>query len=861
MFVRCAEEVKAERAGAGERIDKQGEPEMRREVKAAQVTCTVGADSGQCKAGKCISTGEDNVCTDCGKAGEVPINGKCVVSSDSSVTTAGCAKSDGNLDQSSTTCGKCTGTNYFLHKGGCYLQTATPGSTICTKQTAAGVCATCNAANGFFNNPEAAATTDSCISCGDATGVTIGENADSKTYKGVTNCAKCDAPESLQTSGTAVATCTECNANLYLKTVTGGTSTTSCVDESTCKEGSTHFPTTDSTASNKKVCASCGDNTKGGIDNCAECSLLTPASRSSTVLVTCTKCNDDRYLKTVDGTTTCVEKDACKDGFFPVDDPTNGHKCVSCGDTTGVTVGNGDSAKTYKGVAGCKTCTLSGSATTAMCTECAAGFLHTSSEGATSCVETCPEGYFGHTDSNTKKTCQSCATASGLTPDVAGIEGCTSCTYTEGDSGTLTCSECESGKKPSLDGLHCYACAVGNCAFCASENVCQKCISGYILDGAACTQQTCSTPDCKTCTNPKAPNETCTACVTGMFLTPTGQCIDECVTIPGYYETTDRKCKECTIANCAECKTDGSCMTCRTGFFPDANECKACDSSCKSCSGATANDCTECPAGKALKYGSDGTKGTCGEGCTTGTGKGACKTCDLTVEGTKYCSECATPTEYPQNGVCASTTTRTATCSDSPVSGGVCNTCSAGYFKMNEGCYETDRYPGKSVCTAVAASGGTCDSPAPGYNVNGGNLVTCSEGCKACSDASTCTACADGYVKLTSTTTCSKCDASCLTCETEATKCKACASGYYLSGSTCTSCESNSGGITGVSGCLSCAAPSGSTGPVLCYLVGAAPLTPSPHVPVGMSAVTDRVTGIANPLLGAHMVAERPPRQ
>ncbi|ESU41886.1 Variant-specific surface protein, partial [Giardia duodenalis] len=41
----------------------------------------------------------------------------------------------------------------------------------------------------------------------------------------------------------------------------------------------------------------------------------------------------------------------------------------------------------------------------------------------------------------------------------------------------------------------------------------------------------------------------------------------------------------------------------------------------------------------------------------------------------------------------------------------------------------------------------------------------------------------------------------------------------HLSGSACTSCESNSGSVTGVSGCLSCAAPSGSTGPVLCYLV------------------------------------------
>lgn len=48
------------------------------------------------------------------------------------------------------------------------------------------------------------------------------------------------------------------------------------------------------------------------------------------------------------------------------------------------------------------------------------------------------------------------------------------------------------------------------------------------------------------------------------------------------------------------------------------------------------------------------------------------------------------------------------------------------------------------------------------------------------------------------------------------------ASGYYKVGSAaglCTSCESNSGSVTGVSGCLSCAAPTSNTGPVLCYLV------------------------------------------
>ena len=48
-----------------------------------------------------------------------------------------------------------------------------------------------------------------------------------------------------------------------------------------------------------------------------------------------------------------------------------------------------------------------------------------------------------------------------------------------------------------------------------------------------------------------------------------------------------------------------------------------------------------------------------------------------------------------------------------------------------------------------------------------------------------------------------------------------CANGYYktASGSTCTSCESNSGDITGVKDCASCAAPSSNAGPVLCYLM------------------------------------------
>ena len=502
--------------------------------------------------------------------------------------------------------------------------------------------------------------------------------------------------------------------------------------------------------------------------------------------------------------------DACRPGYFrnPVAglDKTK-ESCIACNETTAV--------DSNTGVANCAECTApaasgsSGSNQKAKCTACA-------------------DGYFISSDG---PACTACNDGTN------GVADCTACVPREDDPAKAKCTACSGSKKPSLDGLHCYACAVDNCASCNSGGACQKCASGYILDGAACTQQTCSTPDCKTCTNPKTASEICTACVSNYYLTPTSQCIADCAALSGYYGATENEkkvCKRCEVANCEACNAQGQCQTCRNGFYLDTKECKACDSSCKSCSGATNADCTACPAGKALKYGSDGTKGTCGNGCATGTGSGACKTCGLTVEGTKYCSECATPTEYPQNGVCSSTTARTAaTCKTNSVSSGACTSCSDGFFLMEGGCYETTRYPGKSVCTEAASTGGTCQTAAPGYKLDNGNLVTCPEGCFACTSSTACGTCADGYVLVG--TACLKCDASCLTCETDASTCKECASGYYKTASAagpCTSCESNNGGIAGVRGCASCAAPSTGTGPVLCYLVrdgAAGPLSSRPR--------------------------------
>ncbi|ESU43134.1 Variant-specific surface protein, partial [Giardia duodenalis] len=766
----CREERDGARMGHAEEVRSVG----------ATGTCTVGTETGKCADTHCdVQIGDSIYCSQCGKQGEVPIDGTCTAVNDDS--KAKCKQADGNeLAGTEQVCGACKD-GYFLHKGGCYKFGGEVGKLICTDPSTpdssltAGKCTAC--APGYFKNPTTAgAAVPPCIACNDTAGFTDSTN----TYKGVLNCEVCSPPAtSAGARADSVAVCTKCQGTNYLKS-----DGTACGEKtSTCASDNTEFAKEDAANGNK--CVSCGEQTDG-VEGCNTCTY-----DSGTKKVTCTKCTSN-YLKTVDGATTCVTD--CGPGFFKNDKggaSTNLKVCSPC-------------------AANCLTCA---DGTAEKCTSCTAGthFLVVVADGAGKCV--------------------SCGDTN------AGVPNCAKCTAPTTTGQKPACSECNSG-------------------FALSE------------DKTTCTQDTtpqCTTPDCKACDNPAKDNEVCTACTENKYLTPTSQCVDTCSKLGNYYGAAGNKCKECTVANCAECSTDGSCKTCRTGFYLTANECKACDSSCKSCSGATNADCTECPSGKALKYGNDDTKGTCGEGCVVNTAQasGNCKTCDLMVDGTKYCSVCAMDSEYPQNGVCAPKTTRAATCNDGTIQNGVCNTCSAGYFKMNGGCYETSRYPGKSVCTAVASSGGTCQTAAPGYKVENGNLVTCPEGCSACTSSTACDTCADGYVKIGSAQTCTKCDASCLTCETSASTCKACANGYYktASGSTCASCESNSGSVKGVRGCASCAAPTGSTGPVLCYLVkgGTAGLISSRTC--GHLCMATRVTRIASSLLGVSHGGRAPPRQ
>ncbi|KAE8301640.1 VSP [Giardia duodenalis] len=308
------------------------------------------------------------------------------------------------------------------------------------------------------------------------------------------------------------------------------------------------------------------------------------------------------------------------------------------------------------------------------------------------------------------------------------------------------------------------ACQILNCKQCNADNTqCEQCEDGYTpsAGNTQCNENPearCNTPNCKTCDNPKTGNEICTKCNDGDYLTPTNQCAHDCTAISGYYGDTDKKCKPCS-PECAECV------------------------------GPANNQCSACPAGKALTYGGGDPAqgGTCGDACTAD--KNGCKVCGARIGGTDYCSQCSVGTQAPLNGVCTANA-RAQFCTQ--VTSGSCTSCSGGYFLKNGGCYQADRQPGKQICTLADSNGG-------------------------------CQACANG-LPPSSSDVCPSCHFTCKTCSTAdiANTCTTCATGYYMVGSgpnTCISCESDSGSVKGVAGCMSCAPPSSNTGSVLCYLM------------------------------------------
>ena len=332
---------------------------------AVSKECTEGqsGDAGKCASGKCVTIGADKICSQCAKtADEAPLNGVCQVPSDANI----CKTKAGGK------CTECAGQS-FMYQGGCYEQSDAFGQTICTALDAgtAGVCKTCAA--GYFKNPANLATSDSCIACGDTTGVTIGADGTAKTYKGVANCAKCDPPGQITggSGGTKEATCTACGDGFFVKD--GSTKTCeACGDENcaTCAEAGTEKCTAckadgkmylkKNTGSDKGTCVAvdeCGDGTYADTSSkeCKGCDSTCKTCSGGATNDKCTSCKTDTpYLKKADGsqTGTCVNKAGCPSTHYIDEAAKTCSACASAGTTDCTTCEKGTD-----GAVVCKTCT------------------------------------------------------------------------------------------------------------------------------------------------------------------------------------------------------------------------------------------------------------------------------------------------------------------------------------------------------------------------------------------------------------------------------------------------------------------------------------------------------------------------
>ncbi|EFO65050.1 VSP [Giardia lamblia P15] len=515
----------------------------------------------------------------------------------------------------------------------------------------------------------------------------------------------------------------------------------------------------------------------------------------------CTECNGQSFMykdgcyskDTAPGNTMCSQaaEGKCsapdnKKNYFVVPEaerkPTE-QSVVWCGDPMGVTLKSG---QTYKGVDGCTTCEGSplqaGASGIAVCNACgrdesgAERIVRTATDQATSCVTEAQciaeEGFFVNTVAG--KKCSACEDENCAVCMATGNGKCTRCKDTDkkylkkGDqSETGTCvteAECKSGDTHftddtgiSANGALCRKCAEGGLKDCdkcekpAGELVCKECTGqkfglskkscvaecpassaersgvctcddGFEPDSTFTSCQpksSCRTLGCKTCTGEGTDKEVCTACFEGKYLTPTNQCVPDCTVIEGYYN--DRT----------------------------ANRCEKCNSNCKTCLAADGDKCTSCPAGRALTYeAGDPTRGgTCGDACKVSADGTGCETCGAQIGGTAYCSKCKDTQQAPLDGNCAANA-RVAFCAI--VTGGACTKCNEGYFLKDGGCYQTDRQPGKQVCSSTV--GGKCTKCASGIDATDGDCSTrkCHESCETCTtanDPNACTTCNTGYYR------------------------------------------------------------------------------------------------------------------
>ena len=139
-----------------------------------------------------------------------------------------------------------------------------------------------------------------------------------------------------------------------------------------------------------------------------------------------------------------------------------------------------------------------------------------------------------------------------------------------------------------------------NCKSCFNQLFCMQCTPQHYLSNAQCLP--CSF-GCSVCQDPS----TCTTCNDGLYLTASGGCspcatgvatcsIATIQTCTSGYFLLGSICAGC-LSNCKTCSDFVTCSACMLGYYlePTGTSCSPCPSNCRVCSGSTS--CSECQQG------------------------------------------------------------------------------------------------------------------------------------------------------------------------------------------------------------------------------------------------------------------------
>ncbi|ESU39955.1 Variant-specific surface protein [Giardia duodenalis] len=553
------------------------------------------------------------LCRECND-GSVPIDGVCKETSDPSITSYGCAHTDGTGYCASC---KADSATYFPFYGGCYAIDKAPGNLICSKAKN-GKCTKCRkATRSLFTNPDSTAE-ERCILCYDSVGF--------GSYKGVDGCKYCLPPLSGEASAEcnwcqnenygpidgactnpgrhacADGACSNCymshiqhNGGCYLKTGTiaqkicAANNQFQIVNITACKKCAIDGEVpVDGRCMNAKLEPKCNPHPRAGV--CASC--MNGGSNYETFLFNGGCYNMHSYIGSqictkVDANAQC---DAWNTGDYGIFKIPNDNTPYTCSDTS------------VKGVPGCSRCRYDSTKRGPICYNCEYETLAFDGMSCTATTECTGDHKQRRCPGDSERGCE-CACEEKYYRNGGQCSACAqSCLACNGQD-AMSCTLCPPGKvlKYTND-KETGTCVEG----CTPNDVCEAC--GLTVDKAAYCSK-CKDPaqyplngECTPANNAKTPiclrqfNGACQQCSSGYFLMGGG-----CYQVdryPGRFV-----CKKADGGKCVDTTADYSLDS--NGQLVD------CSSNCLTCVSGQKTQCLSCHPNTYLKKEGANSYGTC----------------------------------------------------------------------------------------------------------------------------------------------------------------------------------------------------------------------------------------------------------